>query len=347
MKLAILQKKLRDEHIDCCFIFNTSLSKQDSNLNYFSGMTFAYGGLFITPSDAILLVPPMELLRARKSRIKKAVAVQDIFQALTPLLKGKKTAGLNMDFVSVAEHEKIRTSKTEVINIAALLSELRETKTESELDTIAKACKLTDTIFLELLRQLQEEKLHSPQEAYRFILKKIIDADAKPAFKPILASGKDAASPHAEISKTFARGFLVIDFGLQYKGYCSDMTRTVYIGKPSEKEKKFYDLVLQAQQKTIDFLEKTRDVSKINAFAKQQLGKYAKYFIHSLGHGLGIDVHEPPFFRTATIFKTNTVITIEPGIYIPHKLGIRIEDDVVLKKNAVVLTKSPKQLIVV
>ncbi|MBI2142305.1 M24 family metallopeptidase [Candidatus Woesearchaeota archaeon] len=173
----------------------------------------------------------------------------------------------------------------------------------------------------------------------------------KPSFDTIVASGKNASMPHYSGNGRLNRGFCVIDFGIRHKGYCSDMTRTIYLGSPSAKEKELYSRVRQAQQNGIDAVKEGAVAERVDSAARSALGKHKKAFIHGLGHHIGIEVHDTgqrisP--HSKWLLKEGMTVTIEPGIYYRGKLGIRIEDDVLVRKNGCeLLTKTGKELYIV
>jgi Xaa-Pro aminopeptidase len=145
---------------------------------------------------------------------------------------------------------------------------------------------------------------------------------------------------------------VVLDFGCRYRGYHSDMTRTIAVGRPSAEMKKVYQIVLDAQMKAIDLIRSGVLARSVDAVARRHIKQsgYGRYFIHSLGHGLGIQIHEPLRLSVLSraVLETGNVVTIEPGIYIPGCGGVRIEDDVVVNDHGCsVLTRSPKKLIIV
>ena len=145
------------------------------------------------------------------------------------------------------------------------------------------------------------------------------------------------------------KGFCVIDFGVKYNGYCSDMTRTVFIGKPTKKDRELYDLLLQAQEECVAMVKSGIVAKDIDSHARKVLGKYSKYFIHGLGHQLGIEIHENSKRginkRGNFKLKEGMVITIEPGIYLPRRGGVRIEDDVLINESGLEsLTDLPRKL---
>jgi Xaa-Pro aminopeptidase len=144
---------------------------------------------------------------------------------------------------------------------------------------------------------------------------------------------------------------VIIDFGVVYQKYMSDMTRTIYVGTPGKEEKDIYNLLLSSQELGITMASVGIHCADVDDIVRKSLGKYKKYFIHTLGHGVGTRIHELPrlyYKTTKPILKENMVITIEPGLYIKNKLGMRIEDTCLInKKGCVTLTKSPKNLIAV
>ena len=169
------------------------------------------------------------------------------------------------------------------------------------------------------------------------------------AFPTIVASGKNSSKAHHQTENTkLKKGFCVIDFGIRYKNYCTDTTRTIYLGKPSKKEIKLYNLLLNIQKNIIKKIKLNEKCSELFKEANKNLGKYAKYFTHGLGHGFGIKIHELPNLTEKSMdrIKENSVFTIEPGIYSKNS-GIRIEDDIlVTKDNVEILTKIDKKLLI-
>lgn len=210
---------------------------------------------------------------------------------------------------------------------------------------IRKACRITDKIMADVLKNFS--KFKTEKEVYSFILRQIRKNKCKKAFPPVI--GYNSYKPHQKPRKTrLKKGFCFIDFGVKYKGYCSDMTRTIYIGKPSKKETAIYSLVLKAQKKAINAVKEGVECRKIDSIARNSFGKRKKYFIHATGHAIGRKVHQKPSLhpKTKTKLKANKVITVEPGLYIKEKkIGIRIEDCVLVKKRGCeILTKTPKKL---
>jgi Xaa-Pro aminopeptidase len=165
------------------------------------------------------------------------------------------------------------------------------------------------------------------------------------SFDTIVASGKNASNPHySACNQKLSRGFLVIDCGVKVNGYCSDITRTVFLGSPTEKEKENYRKVLDVQLKCIELI-KSKSPKEAELFAKKELGDY---FVHSLGHGIGLDIHELPGItkNNGKNLANGVCFTIEPGMYKKGKYGIRIEDDLIKENgNVSVITGLTKALI--
>ena len=166
------------------------------------------------------------------------------------------------------------------------------------------------------------------------------------SFEPIVASGSNGAKPHhAPSDAKLKKGFCVIDFGVKHKGYCSDITRTIYLGRPTLSEIKEYHKVLGVQKEAIDLCAEGVSCSKVYDYAYDMLGEA---FNHGLGHGIGVEIHEKPNIkgRSSDVFKKGMIFTIEPGVYYPSKYGIRIEDDIIIGNNGKteVLTKISKNM---
>jgi Xaa-Pro aminopeptidase len=180
------------------------------------------------------------------------------------------------------------------------------------------------------------------------LLHEIESAWCTPSFHPIVAAAKNAAHPHWRADNTPLHGFVVIDFGVVYKNYMSDMTRTIYVWQPSQEQINLYNLVLQAQEDSMAYIKPGRQYKDAHRVAAATLWSERKYFIHSLGHGIGTIIHEHPRIspKGKWVFKENMCITVEPGVYIEGKLGIRVEDTCLVTVNGCEqITKSTKKLL--
>ena len=219
-----------------------------------------------------------------------------------------------------------------------------------ELECIKKACSITDKILKKTIELLKKNKFETEMDIYNFLKKETYTNNCRLAFKPVVAIGKNAAEMHHKANNTkLKKGFLVLDFGVKYKGCCSDMTRTVYIGKSTKKERELYDLVLEAQETALMYAQPGEYAADIDLITRAALWNYFRNFIHGTGHGVGKKIHQAPNLKPKGRLKLqkNQTITIEPGLYFKNKLGIRIEDTVLVKDQAIILTKISKKLIII
>ena len=229
------------------------------------------------------------------------------------------------------------------------INKKRISKNQNELNFITKAQEITDLIYMEIVKEIYEGITEI--ELAELINKKIYIKKCTPSFDTIVAFGENSASPHSiPTNKKLEIGnAVVIDFGVKYNHYCSDMTRSFSYKTATDEYIKAYNNVLSTQNKAINNVKMGIKVSELDNIARESLGTYQQYFNHSLGHGVGIDIHENPRLSkfSEEILELNCVITIEPGIYIKNKFGIRIEDLIVVQQqSALNLTKSPKNMII-
>jgi Xaa-Pro aminopeptidase len=231
------------------------------------------------------------------------------------------------------------------------MGKIREVKEEDEIDLIKKACEITDKAFEYILGEIKvgvsEIELANKLDFYMRSL-----GASGVSFETIVASGVRSAMPHGVASeKSIQKGELItFDFGCVYKGYVSDMTRTVAFGEVAPELKEIYQIVLEAQLKVIELAGPGVKISTLDNTARgwiEQHG-YGKNFGHALGHGIGLELHETPFLsgRVDDVLVKGNIVTDEPGIYIEGLGGVRIEDDLLITDDGVeVLNKSPKHFI--
>jgi len=349
-------QKLRQEfdrlHIDAF------LSNRLSNIQYLCGYSGSNGLLFVTRDKAYFLTDfrYQEQIKRQVKGAESFIIKKDFpteFKDNAKLhFKGK--IGFEAVFMTVDLFNKMKDAMPgcEWIPTDNVAEEIASVKDEDELALIRKAIDITDQVFLEILPLIKPGVTESEiagEIAYRHI-----KHGAKGnSFDSIIASGVNSSLPHAGATeKKVAKGdFVTLDFGCVYKGYCSDMTRTVIVGKPTAKQKEIYDLVLKAQLAGVEACKAGITGKSVDKVARDIIAAagYGEYFGHGLGHGLGIEVHAHP--RVSFMFEhmlyENQVVTIEPGVYLPDWGGVRIEDDVVIKDGGYVnLTKSEKKLII-
>ncbi|HLC72119.1 MAG TPA: M24 family metallopeptidase [Candidatus Nanoarchaeia archaeon] len=210
-----------------------------------------------------------------------------------------------------------------------------------------QACVINDKIFSEIVKNFT---FHTEHELALFIRKRFRDSRVKPAYPPIVANNNQIIHPKPR-KKKLQRGWLLLDFGCKVRGWCSDMTRTIFLGTPTREERKLYVIVLRCQQNCVRFAKPGITGSDLDIYARTQLGKYKPYMRHALGHGVSKKIHDIPRISVTSpdVLKTGHFFTIEPGIYFKTKsteVGIRIEDTLVMKKKPEILTLAPKHFII-
>ena len=223
-------------------------------------------------------------------------------------------------------------------------------KDEEELQNIKKACEITDKCF-EYIKKYIKPGMTEKQIAQEIDLYYKENCDGI-SFDTIVASGENSSKPHAIPSdrKIQKEDIILIDMGCKYKGYCSDMTRTIFVGKVPEDIKPIYDLVLKNQKQLLNEIKDGANTRLLTIMVDNDFRLHNYDLIHSLGHGVGMEIHERPFIsgKQDIMLKENMVVTDEPGIYIAGKYGVRIEDTVQITKNGCIsLTESDKNYIII
>ncbi len=235
---------------------------------------------------------------------------------------------------------------------AGIVESLASVKHESEIAHIRAAAAITDAVFREMLDVVREGMTES-EVAAELTYRQRRRGSEGDAFEPIVAAGDHAALPHAHASDRPLRNgdLVVLDFGCRVRGYHSDLTRTIALGRPSSELRKIYGVVRDAQQRALEHCAVALPARALDAVARAHIRRagFGKFFPHSLGHGLGLQIHEEPRIsaRSTATLAAGNVVTIEPGVYVPGLGGVRIEDDVVLRTSGPeILTHAPKDLIV-
>lgn len=268
---------------------------------------------------------------------------------------GLKRVGIEEAYLTVKRWQKMKTAfpaDTELVPAGKLLTELRSAKTEEELAVMQKAQDITDQVFAEICEFLHAGVTESEVAAQLTYLQMKHGAEGN-SFPPIVASGANGSMPHAiPTAKPIQKGeFVTMDFGCIYQGYCSDMTRTVAIGQPSDEMRRVYDAVLEAQLAGIAAAKAGVPGCDVHNAAWDVLKKYGygDYFGHGFGHSLGIEIHESPNANRANTkpLPAGAVLSAEPGVYLPGKFGVRTEDVIFLTETGNrILTHAPKHLII-
>ena len=279
----------------------------------------------------------------------------DFYEEIASLTQNHKRIGIEEEKLSLTEFRRFQTALywVALIDFSNVITKMRQIKDEVELQILRQIIGVTDQAFSAILKVIQpgmrEDILSLELE---FLLRKM--GASERSFDYIVASGSRSSLPHGVATdKKLAEGeLLTLDFGGKYKGYCSDLTRTVFLGQPDQKQTEIYNTVLEAQQAGIKAIKPGLSGKEVDAVAREVIVKagYGQYFGHGLGHALGLEVHETPRLNTKEkqVLQSGMVLTVEPGIYIPGWGGVRIEDVVLVTDNgAEVLTQASKQFIII
>lgn len=331
------------------------------NIRYLTGITTSNGLVFITPENAYFFTDFRYIENARNKLpdYKVELFISEMDSLFKHIIEKEKINKILYEENYITHKNKLKYNgyfgENNLISSENLIENLRALKDKNEINFIRTAQKITDETFLYFIHLISDnfDKLTETDVAVEleyYMRKK--GADEK-AFDTICVSGKKSSLPHGEPENIkLSRGFLTLDFGARYNGYCSDMTRTICIGEPDNEMLKIYNIVRRAQDAAFDKIVENTVGMDIDAVARNFIAceGYGINFGHGLGHSVGLEIHESPNFNKAekALIKENMVITVEPGIYIENKYGVRIEDLVVINKNGFEnLTKSDKNLIII
>lgn len=351
-KIEGLRRALIEKNIDAALI------SDEFNCRYLSGFTYHDGAFLLTRTEAHLLTDFRYFEAACKNTVKNIIVTKtaDRRSYIKEVLASQnvKTVGFVGSSISYSEYQGFCENYPEVefVDLKNTLYDLRSVKDKEEVDFIAEAQEFADNAFSELLKRISPQMTEIEVAAEIDYLMRRAGAEGC-AFQTIAVSGDASALPHGVPRNIKLKsGFLTMDFGAKYNGYCSDMTRTVCIGKASKEIKKLYNTVLSAQLAALDYLKAGVVASEADCVAREVIDSVPEYkgaFGHSLGHSLGLEVHESPSLSPRSkniILSAGNVVTVEPGIYLEGKYGCRIEDMVLIEKNGVHnFTKSSKELI--
>ncbi len=356
MKLKEFQVELRKKNCDLALFYTADSSRVNPNMFYFSG--YSGIGVLVMPKnkEPFIIAPQMEFQKAKESQIKKVYSMEKkrFFESAGEIIRKNKIKAKNIAIdknnftLNSYKHFKKQFKKAKTKDIAFECAKLREIKTGKEIEILRKSCSYADSILKKTIKNFKSFKTESEVAAFLEYETKKLGLEL--SFNPIVASGNNGSMPHYEPKNIkIKNGFCVIDFGVKYKGYCSDITRTVYFGKPSQEEKEIYGILLEIQEDSIKMIRNNIKCSEIYDFVCNKLGKYKPNFTHGLGHGVGVEVHEMPnlTLNSKDRIKNSMVFTIEPGVYFSNKFGIRIEDTILFKNKVEVLTRTSKHLLII
>ncbi len=340
--------------IDCALI------TADVNRRYFTGMKSSAGVILVFKDKAYLIID-FRYIEVARNTVKDAEVImqEKLFDQINELIEkhGAKTLAIESATLTVAELNmyKERINGAEIVSSSALsdaVTELRIVKDESEIEKIIRAQRIAEAAFEDVLNFIKpgvterEIGLHLDY----FMLQHGAEALS---FDTIALTGANTSRPHGVPGDTVVENgsFVLMDYGAMYDGYHSDMTRTVCVGNPTEKMEQIYNIVLNSQLAAIDKVKSGVSGAELDKVARDIItdAGYGKEFGHSLGHGVGMEIHEAPnaSYLSKHILKENMIVTVEPGIYLPDEFGVRIEDFVVVKDTGCYnMTLAEKSLII-
>lgn len=337
LKLANLRKLLTENKLDALLITNSYNRRYMTN---FSGTA----GVVIVSADDAVFITDFRYTEQAEEEIQGYRIVQHqktIIEEVAFQLKkmNVKTVGFEKDDVSFGLYELYRQQVEATLKpVSGLVEKLRMVKTPEELELLQAAAKIADDAFAHIVTYIQPgmTELDVSNELEFFMRKQ---GATSSSFSIIVASGLRSALPHGVATdKVIQSGdFVTLDYGALYKGYISDITRTVAVGEPTDKLKEIYAVTLEAQELALKGIKPGMTGIEADAIARDYIISkgYGEAFGHSTGHGIGLEVHESPglSFRSETVLEPNMVVTVEPGIYLPEIGGVRIEDDIVITED--------------
>jgi Xaa-Pro aminopeptidase len=357
-RLSRMQRTLPEHKLD--FLLVTHLP----NIRYLCGFTGSAGALLIGERGAFFFTDgryteqartEVQRARVRIARKPPLVAAADwLTRQRGSSHPGREFLGIEGEHLTVADRRRLSGILPRHFRLAeapARVEQARMVKDQDELQLIRTAVLQGARLFEVALSAIKPGVPECEVAAEMEHGARRAGAEGM-SFETIIASGKRSAMPHARASGQAipAQGFVVCDFGVILAGYCSDMTRTVYVGRPSDQARRFYDTVRRAQQAAVDRVAPGVSVGEVDRAARRMLRKagLARYFSHSTGHGVGLEIHEAPRVAAGQheVLQPGMVITIEPGAYIPGRWGVRVEDMVVVTETgSEVITPTTKELI--
>ncbi len=328
------------------------------NIRYLSGFSGSNALMLITQESSLLCTDHRYKAQAAEEVHDARVVISSgtVYEALSKYLhkKSKRRIGFEAKYLTVAQLDVLRRQERSIrfIPTDGLVEHLRAVKDDQEIADIERAARISDKVFEKILTLLRPgiRELDIAAEISYWHRRYGAESDG---FEPIVASGERGALPHARASsKTIGiREMITIDIGCRVNGYHSDLTRTVALGRPKPELRRIYGIILDAQQRTLQRVRDGITARSLDRVAKVIVRRagYGRCFRHSTGHGIGLEVHELPRVssRSTDVLVHGSVITVEPGIYVPGLGGVRIEDDVVIGKNGnQVLSNVQKDLLI-
>lgn len=329
---------------DTVLILNGSENSVDKTFFYLTGAEsgiFEGSALVVNTVGIKIITSVLEEESARDTGHEVMVfnKKEEFEKLIKEAVKDVNVIGLNYSALTLDRYKELMKiiPDKEFIDVSSSISEARRMKSEEELKKMRVAAKIASEVLEDVLSKLREGMTES-ELASELVYEMMKNGAAGPSFSSIVAFGPNTSIPHySPGDRKLKKGdFILMDYGALYKRYCSDITRTVVFGKATDEQKEMYDVVLRARNEGMASIRENANGKDVDAAARKVIdsSKYKGRFIHSLGHGLGMDVHDHPALGMHDFpLKANMVVTVEPGIYLPKVGGVRIEDDVVVKKD--------------
>ncbi|MEA2067037.1 MAG: Xaa-Pro peptidase family protein [Thermotogota bacterium] len=342
-RLQNLREKMKKEKLDAILIYNFEGSNRATTW-YLSGFSGSFAVLFITFDGEYVITDSRYFTQVQEQSDFELIPYTDgkeqLKKTLSDLFRTNKVSRIGFESERITYNqfqEYVENLNSEKIEIDEIIKNMRSVKTDEEIKKIKKAVKVAEESLESSLEYIKQG--NTENEIAARINYEIYKRGGKPSFETIVVSGKRSALVHGMPSdKKVENGeFVLIDYGAMVDGYCSDITRTFLVGEATPRMEKVYKIVQTAQKKAREAAKAGLRGVELHNVAKKIIEDegFGEYFGHGLGHGLGMEVHESPGVSTRNEdpLPENAVITIEPGIYIPNEFGVRIEDDVVIKKG--------------
>lgn len=325
-----------------------------SNIRYLTSFRGSNGAIFLTKNKSFFLTDFRYAETAKKTVPKnfKIVIAKTISEFIKENLPKIKTIKFEEEHLTYNKYRALKKElpKIKIIPQTGLIENLRVTKTPEEIKLITKSQRINEKTLYSVIKKIKPGVTET--DLAWEIIKTAKEFGAEDvSFPPIVAFGTKSSRPHRlSGNEKLKKGDLVlIDMGVKYKGYCSDMTRVLFTKTPTARQKEVYNIVLQAQEMAIKTIKPGITGKKIDSISRNYIEKmgFGPNFGHSLGHGVGLDIHERPYLspKYPKTIPNGAVITVEPGIYLENDFGIRIEDMVLVNGDKVInLTKVPKKI---
>ncbi|ASL66648.1 MULTISPECIES: M24 family metallopeptidase [Bacillus] len=352
VRITNIQKQLHNYGIDGLLI------TKKENRQYATNFTGSAGVVLIAAHKAIFITD-FRYVDQAKTEIKAAEIImhkgnleEEVANQVSKLKIQK--LGIEDNNMTLQQFKKLQKYiHTEMVPVCEIIEDIRLIKDTSEIETMKIAATIADEAFHHIVTFLKPGISETDvRDELEFFMRK--KGATSSSFQIIVASGVRSSLPHGVASnKIIERGDIVtLDFGALYDGYCSDITRTVAIGEPSEEFQKIYNVVREALKRGTEAIKPGETAKSIDDITRNYITEhgYGQYFGHSTGHGLGLEIHEPLRLsqESKATLQEGMVVTVEPGIYIPNWGGCRIEDDIVITKDGYdVITKSNRELIII